>query len=61
MANSTLLERLGTLAHLLPTCGDYGVLISIIGDTDDNRKKYGRYTYIQWYGVLVEKNLLCRL
>ena len=61
MANTTLLERLGTFAHILPSCDDYGVLIRLVGGTDENRQRYARYTYSQWYEVLAEKNLLRRL
>ena len=48
-------------AHLLPSCDDYGVLIHLVGDTDENRQRYARHTYIQWYEVLAEKNPLRRL
>ena len=61
MENTTLLGRLGMFAHLLPSCDDYGVLIHLVGDTDENRQRYARHTYIQWYEVLAEKNPLRRL
>ena len=61
MKTMTLKDRIKALPSLLPLADDYGTLIRLVGDTDENRKKYGRHTYAQWHEVLAERNLLSEI
>lgn len=50
---ATLLKLISQKAgNCLPPSSIYFQLLQIVGATDENRKKYGKFTINQWYDLL---------